>query len=125
MYQPYREAKSPPPSDLIARPGVEDEPVLVPAPVVTLGAPRFLPGTAFSGLGIFGSKALFWRGGGGSFLLNFSRVLKSGTVFRPGVTISSLLGCGGPGWASFFQRLFEVATQVRSFTQGGCGVCRP
>src|SRR5260370_28424007 len=116
MYQPYREAKSPPPSDLIARPGVEDEPVLVPAPVVTLGEPRFFPGTAFSGLGIFGSKALFWRGGGGGFLLNFSRVLKSGTFFRSGGTISSFLGCGGTGLALFFHRLLEGSIPILLFT---------
>src|SRR5258705_12131182 len=125
MYQPEREAKSQPPSDLIAMPGVEDEPGLVPAPVVILGAPRFLPGTAFSGFGIFGSKALFCRGGGCGFLLGFSSVLKSGTFFRSGGTISSFLGCGGSGLMSFFQRLLEGSTTLLSFTEGGFGIGRP
>src|SRR5258708_36704385 len=103
----------------MARPGVADEPGLVPAPVVTLGAPRFLPGTAFSGFGIFGSKALFCRGGGGGFLLGFSSVLKSGTFFRSGGTISSFLGCGGSGFIWFFQRLFEGYTTFLSIYEGG------
>src|SRR5260370_33266943 len=75
----------------MARPGVEDEPGLVPAPVVTLGAPRFLPGTAFSGFGIFGSKALFWRGGGGGFFVRFLNGFKTGTLFLSGGTTSSFL----------------------------------
>src|SRR5258705_13596518 len=99
-------------------PGVEEEPGLVPAPVVTLGEPRFLPGTAFSGLGIFGSKALFCFGGGGGFLLGFSSVLKSGTFFRSGGTISSFLGCGGSGLISFFQKLFFRSTTLFSFSEG-------
>src|SRR6266478_8924491 len=94
----------------MARPGVLDEPGLAPAPVVMLGEPRFLPGTAFSGLGIFGSNALFGRGGGGGFLLGFSSVLKSGTFFKSGGTISSFLGCGGSGLTSFFQRLLAGST---------------
>src|SRR5258708_13256491 len=109
----------------MARPGVADEPGLVPAPVVTLGAPRFLPGTAFSGFGIFGSKALFWRGGGGGFLVGFSRVLKSGTFFRSGGTISSFLGWGGSGLTSFFQRLLEGSTTLLSLTEGGFGMGSP
>src|SRR4029077_10356452 len=109
----------------MARPGVADEPGLLPAPVVTLGAPRFLPGTAFSGLGIFGSKALFCRGGGGGFLLGFSSVLKSGTFFRSGGTISSFFGCGGSGLMSFFQRLLEGLTTLLSFTEGIFGIGTP
>src|SRR5258707_2391368 len=105
--------------------GVEEEPGLVPAPVVTLGEPRFLPGTAFSGLGIFGSKALFCFGGGGGFLLGFSSVLKSGTFFRSGGTISSFLGCGGSGLMSFFQRLLDGSTTLLSFTDGGFGMGTP
>src|SRR6266705_491381 len=125
MYQPYREAKSPPPSDLIATPGLVEEPGVLPAPVVTLGAPRLRPGTALGGLGIFGSKALFGRGGGRGFLLGFSRVLKSGTFFRSGGTISSFLGCGGSGLTSFFQRLLEGSTTLLSFTDGVFGIGTP
>src|SRR5712671_7254247 len=109
----------------MSRPGVDDEPGLIPAPVVTVGATMFLPGTAFSGFGIFGSKALFWRGVGGGFLLGFSSVLKSGTFFRSGGTISSFLGCGGSGLMSFFQRLFDGSTTLLSFTDGGFGIGTP
>src|SRR5260370_39026245 len=109
----------------MARPGVLDEPGLVPAPVVMLGEPRFLPGTAFSGLGIFGSNALFGRGGGGGFLLGFSSVLKSGTFFRSGGTTSSFLGCGGSGLVSVFQRLLEGSPRLISVPDGVLGLGTP
>src|SRR6266403_37011 len=108
--------------DIIATPGLVEEPGVLPAPVVTFGAPRLRPGTAFSGFGIFGSKALFGRGGGGGFLFGFSRVLKSGTFFRSGGTISSFVGCGGSGLTSFFQRLFEGSTTLLSLTEGVFGI---
>src|ERR1700751_1717478 len=90
-----------------------------------LGEPRFLPGTAFSGLGTFGSKALFCFGGGGGFLFGFSSVLKSGTFFRSGGTISSFFGCGGSGLTSFLQRLFDGSTTLLSFTDGIFGIGTP
>src|SRR5215470_5833404 len=125
IYQPYRDAKSPPPSDLMAMPGVLEDPGSVPAPVGTFIAPMLRPGTALSGFGCLGSKALFSFLGGGGFLLYFSRVLYSGTFFISGGTISSFLGCGGSGLTSFFQRLLEGSTTLLSFSEGGVGIGRP
>src|SRR5262245_21381767 len=84
MYQPYLDAKSPPPSDLIAMPGVLDDPGCVPAPVGTFIAPMLRPGTALSGLSCLGAKALCSFLGGGGFLLYFSSVLYSGTFLISG-----------------------------------------
>src|SRR5207249_7177985 len=58
-------------------------------------------------------------------LLSFSRVLKSGTFFRSGGTISSFLGCGGSGLTSFFQRLLDGSTTLLSLTDGVFGIGRP
>src|SRR5579863_6824944 len=96
-----------------------------PVPVGKFAAPKFFPGTAFSGFGIFGSKALFCLGGGGGFLLNFSSVLKSGTFFKSGGSISSFFGCGGSGFTSFFQRLFDGSTTLLSFSEGVLGMGKP
>src|SRR5579863_4793528 len=125
MYQPYRDAKSPPPSDLIAIPGEPDDWGACPVPVGRFAAPKFLPGTALVGFGIFGSNALFCFGGGGGCFLFFSNVLNSGTFFRSGGTTSSFLGCGGSGFTSFFQRLLEGSTTLLSFREGIFGIGTP
>src|SRR5256885_16617232 len=69
MYHPYRDAKSPPPSPLIASPG--ELPGVLPAPVGKFGGPP-CPGTAFSGSGCFFSKTfdLCVGGSGGLFFFN-------------------------------------------------------
>src|SRR5215475_14328107 len=109
----------------MAIPGVLDDPGCVPAPVGTFIAPKLGPGTALSGFGCFGWNALFSFFGGGGFLLNFSSVLNSGTFFKSGGTISSFFGCGGSGFTSFFQRLFEGSTTLLSFTEGGVSIGKP
>src|SRR5262245_3786309 len=109
----------------MAMPGELEPPGCGPAPVGTFMLPRFGPGTAFGGFGCFGWKALFSFFGGTGFLLNFSRVLNSGTFFRSGGTISSCLGCGGCGFISLLQRLFEGSTTLLSLSDGVLGMGSP
>src|SRR5256885_16815205 len=110
MYHPYRDAKSPPPSPLIASPG--ELPGVLPAPVGKFGGPP-CPGTAFSGSGSLRSKTFDLCVGG--FALSFSNC----------GTFSAFVG-GSGGFCfffSFFSHFFRLQTCFFfSLASLGCGL---